>query len=66
MFDDGRNRRKPFESGWGRVEHSPHAMIVEVGGLIDDYYASLTPQGIAHDGHPSRYQPCPTWLNFGV
>ena len=44
MFDDGRNRRKPSESGWGRLEHSPHAMIVEVGGLIDDHYASLTPQ----------------------
>ena len=38
--------------------------------MIDVYYASLTSQGVQHrvfylDGHPSRYQPHPTGLNFG-
>ena len=38
--------------------------------MIDVRYASLTSQGVQHrvlylDGHPSRYQPSPTGLNFG-
>ena len=38
--------------------------------MIDVQYASLTSQGVQHrvfylDGHPSRYQPLPTGLNFG-
>ena len=38
--------------------------------MIDVHYASLTSQGVQHrvlylDGHPSRYQPHPTGLNFG-
>ena len=38
--------------------------------MIDVQYASLTSQGVQHrvfylDGHPSRYQPRPTGLNFG-
>ena len=39
-------------------------------GVIDVHYASLTSQRVQHrvfclDGHPSRYQPRPTGLNFG-
>ena len=38
--------------------------------MIDVHFASLTSQGVQHrvfylDGHPSRYQPRPTGLNFG-
>ena len=38
--------------------------------MIDVHYASLTSQGVQHrvfylDGHISRYQPCPTGINFG-
>ena len=38
--------------------------------MIDIYYASLTSQEVQHrvfypDGHPSKYQPLPTGLNFG-
>ena len=38
--------------------------------MNDVRYASLTSQGVQHrvlyrDGHPSRYQPRPTELNFG-
>ena len=38
--------------------------------MIDVHYASLTSQGVKHglfylDGHPFRYQPRPTGLNFG-
>ena len=38
-------------------------------GVSDVHYASLTSQGVQHsvfyrDGHPSRYQPHPTGLNF--
>ena len=38
--------------------------------MIDVHYASLTSQGVQHrvfylDGHPSRYQPRLTGLNFG-
>ena len=45
-------------------------IVVEVEGVIDVHCASLTSQGVKHrvfyqDGHPSRYQPCPTGLNFG-
>ena len=37
--------------------------------MIDVHYVSLTSQGVQHrvfypDGHPSRYQPRPTGLNF--
>ena len=44
--------------------------LVEVRGVIDVHYASLTSQGVQHsvfyrDGHPSRYQHRPTGLNFG-
>ena len=38
--------------------------------MIDVHYASLTSRRVQHrvfylDGHPSRYQPCPTGLNCG-
>ena len=38
--------------------------------MIDVRCTSLTSQGVQHrvfylDGHPSRYQPCATGLNFG-
>ena len=38
--------------------------------MIDVHYASPTSQGVQHrvfyrEGHPSRYQPRPTGLNFG-
>ena len=43
---------------------------MEIEGVIDVHYASLISQGVQHtvfyrDGHPSRYQPRPTGLNFG-
>ena len=49
---------------------STYNIVVEVKGVIDVHYASLTSQGVQHrvfyrDGHPSRYQPCPTGINFG-
>jgi len=39
-------------------------------GVIHVHYASLTSHGVQHrvfylDGHPSKYQPRPTGLNFG-
>ena len=44
--------------------------VVEVEGVIDVHYASLASHRVQHrvfylDGHPSRYQPRPTGLNFG-
>ena len=49
---------------------STYNIVVEVEGVIDVHYARLTSQGVQHrvfyrDGHPSRYQPRPTGLNFG-
>ena len=49
---------------------STYNIVVEVEGVIGVHYASLTSQGVEHrvfyrDGHPSRYQPRPTGLNFG-
>ena len=49
---------------------STYNIVVEVEGVMDVHYASLTSQGVQHrvfyrDGHPSRYQPLPTGLNFG-
>lgn len=41
-FDEGIHHRKPSESGWARLKHSPHAMIVEVGGVVKT--TSLNPQ----------------------
>ena len=43
---------------------------VELEGMIDVHYASLTSRWVQHrvfclDGHPSRYQPRPTGINFG-
>ena len=73
-FEEGGNRsarRKPSKSGWDRLKLNPHStFIVEVKGVIDVHNASLTAQGVQHmvftlDGHPSRYQPRPTGLNFG-
>ena len=48
---------------------NPHTtFVVEVEGVIDVRYASLTSHGVQHrvfylDGHPSRYQPRPTGLD---
>ena len=74
-FEEGGNRsarRKPSKSGWDRLKLNPHTtfFLVEVEGVIDVHYASLTSQGVQHrvfylDGHPSRYQPRSTGLNFG-
>ena len=73
-FEEGGNRsarRKPSKSGWDRPKLNPHTtFVVEVEGVIDVHYASLTSQRVQHrvfylDGHPSRYQPRPTGLNFG-
>ena len=54
-----------------RLKLSPHTtFVVEVEGVIDVHYSSLTSQAVQHgvfypDGHPSRYRPRPTGLNFG-
>ena len=74
ISEEGGNRsarRKPSKSGWDRLKLNPHTtLVVEVEGVNDVRYASLTSQGVQHrvlyrDGHPSRYQPRPTGLNFG-
>ena len=49
---------------------STYNIVVEVEGVIDVHYASLTSQGVQHrvfyrDDYPSRYQPRPNGLNFG-
>ena len=73
-FEKGGNRstrRKPSKSSWDLLKLNPHtAFVIEVEGVIGVHYASLTSQGVQHrvfylDGHPSRYQPRPTGLNFG-
>ena len=73
-FEEGGNRSargKPSKSGLDRLKLSPHTtFVVEVEGVVDVHYASLTSQAVQHgvfypDGHPSRYQPRPTGLNFG-
>ena len=51
-FEEGGNRsarRKPSKSGWDRLKLNPHtAFVVEVEGVIDVHYASLTSQGVQH------------------
>jgi len=49
---------------------STYNIVVEVEGVVNVHCASLTSHVIhvipCHlDGHPSRYQPHPTGLNFG-
>ena len=59
-----------MKSGGDRLQLNPHTtFVVEVEGVIDVHYASLTSQRVQHrvfylDGHPSRYKPRPTGLNF--
>ena len=62
--------RKPECSEKTLETRSTYNIVVEVEGVIDVHWASLTSQGVQHrvfylDGHPSRYQPRPTGLNFG-
>ena len=74
QFCGGRKPECPEETLEVRLRltetQSTYNIVVEVEGVIDVHYASLTSQGVQHrvfylDGHPSRYQPRPTGLNFG-
>ena len=74
QFCGGRRPECPEETLEVRLRltetQSTNNIVVEVEGVIDVHYASLTSQGVQHrvfylDGHPSRYQPRPTGLNFG-
>ena len=51
-FEEGGNRsarRKPSKSSWDRLKLSPRTtFVVEVGGVFDVHYASLTSQGVQH------------------
>ena len=74
QFCGGRKPEYPEETLEVRLRltetQSTYNIVVEVEGVIDVHYASLTSQGVQHrvfylDGHPSRYQPRPTGFNFG-
>ena len=74
QFCGGRKPERPEKTLEVRLRltqtQSTYNIVVEVEGVIDVHYASLTSQGVQHkvfylDGHPSRYQPRPTGLNFG-
>ena len=74
QFCGGRKPECPEETLEVRLRstetRSTYNIVVEVEGVIDVHYASLTSQGVQHrvfyrDGHPSRYQPRPTGLNCG-
>ena len=52
-FEEGGNQSalgKPLKSGWDRLKLNPHTtfVVVEVEGVIDVQYASLTSQGVQH------------------
>ena len=73
-FQEGRNRsaqRKPSKSGWDLLKLSSHTTFCSRGGrrdwcpLCQPDFPRSTAQGNNYpDGHPSRYQPHPTGLNF--
>ena len=74
QFCGGRKPECPEETLEVRLRstetRSTYNFVVEVEGVIDVHYASLTSQVVQHrvfyrDGHPPRYQPRPTGLNFG-
>ena len=74
QFCGGRKPECPEETLKVRLRstetRSTYNIPAEVEGVIDVHYTSLTSQGVQHrvfyvDGHPSRYQPRPTGLNFG-
>ena len=74
QFCGGRKPECPEETLEVRLRltetQSTYNIVVEVEGVIDVHYASLTSHGVQHrvlylDGHPSRHQPRPTGLNFG-
>ena len=52
------------------MKFSPHTIIIEMGGVVDDNYASLilegAQQGFFPDAHPSSYQPHPTGNNTEI
>jgi len=58
-FEEGGNRsawRKPSKSGWDRLKLNPHTTFaVEVEGVIDVHYASLTSQ---HTSSTQFIIPC--------
>ena len=61
-FEEGGNwsaRRKPSKSGWDRLKLNPHTtFVVEVEGVIDIHYASLTSHlGVQHRIFLSRWSP---------
>ena len=61
----GENSQSQFET----ETRSTYNIVVEVEGVIDVHYTSLTSQGVQHGvfylaGHPSRYQPRSTGLNL--
>ena len=53
-FKEGGNwsaRRKPSKSGWDRLKLNPHMtlnFVVQVEGVIDVHYASMTSQWVQH------------------
>ena len=55
-FDEGRSHRKPSEVRQGRLKHHLHAIIVEVGAVVDEHQASLATQGVQHGFYP-RWSP---------
>ena len=62
----GENPRSQVEIDRNSI-HIHTAFVVEVEGVIEVHYASLTSQGVQHrvfylGGHPSRYQPRPKGL----
>ena len=73
QFCGGRKPECPEETLEVRLRstetRSTYNFVVEVEGVIDVHYASLTSQGVQHRefyrvGHPN-IQPRPTGLNFG-
>ena len=64
----GGNPRSQVEIDLNSI-HIHTAFVVEVEGVIEVHYASLTSQVVQKtafylDGHPSRYQPCPKGLTL--
>lgn len=65
IFDKGGNWRT-LEAGWERLKLVPHAITVEVGGVIGDHHAGLVPPPKEYDrifskwSLPSSYEPHPT------
>ena len=57
MTDEIRVHAETLKSGSDLLRLSPSTMILDVGGVIDEQYACVTPQRVQHEFLPHGHRP---------